>query len=84
MAAAGQTSSNANDPGSIDTSQQTTTTTTTTHTDGGDYQVVADSTPLPNTGGERLANIHVLRIRDGLIVESRDYHNHAAIAEMMG
>ena len=36
------------------------------------------------TGGERLANIQVLRIRDGLIVESRDYHNHAAIAEMMG
>jgi LPXTG-motif cell wall-anchored protein len=54
MAAAGQTSSNANEPGSIDTSQQTTTTTTTTHTDGGDYQVVADSTPLPNTGGEPL------------------------------
>jgi ketosteroid isomerase-like protein len=35
------------------------------------------------TGGALLANIQVLRIRDGLIVESRDYHNHAAIAEMM-
>jgi ketosteroid isomerase-like protein len=35
-------------------------------------------------GGEVLANIQVLRIRDGLIVETRDYHNHAAIAEMMG
>jgi LPXTG-motif cell wall-anchored protein len=54
MAAAGQTSSNANEPGSIDTSQRTTTTTTTTHTDGGEYQVVADATPLPNTGGEPL------------------------------
>ena len=36
------------------------------------------------TAGARLANIQVLRVRDGLIVESRDYHNHAAIAEMMG
>ena len=36
------------------------------------------------SGGQVLANIQVLRIRDGLIVETRDYHNHAAIAEMMG
>jgi uncharacterized protein len=35
------------------------------------------------TGGTRLANIQVLRVRAGLIVESRDYHDHAAIAEMM-
>jgi ketosteroid isomerase-like protein len=35
------------------------------------------------TGGTRLANIQVLRVRDGLIVESRDYHNHAAIAEWL-
>ncbi|GAA4586433.1 ketosteroid isomerase-like protein [Actinoplanes octamycinicus] len=28
----------------------------------------------------RMANVQVLRIRDGLIVESRDYHDHAAIA----
>ncbi|BCJ40332.1 hypothetical protein GCM10010168_31910 [Actinoplanes ianthinogenes] len=30
--------------------------------------------------GFRMANIQVLRIRDGLIVESRDYHDHGAIA----
>jgi ketosteroid isomerase-like protein len=36
------------------------------------------------TGGELLANIQVLRIRDGLIVQTRDYHNHAAIAQMLG
>ncbi|WIM93769.1 nuclear transport factor 2 family protein [Actinoplanes oblitus] len=29
--------------------------------------------------GFRVANIQVLRIRDGLIVESRDYHDHGAI-----
>ena len=34
--------------------------------------------------GERtLPNIQVLRVRDGLIVETHDYHHHAAIAEMM-
>lgn len=31
----------------------------------------------------RVANIQVLRVRDGLIVESRDYHNHAALAEVL-
>ena len=35
------------------------------------------------TRGTRLANIQVLRVRDGLIVESRDYHHHAAITEAM-
>jgi len=55
MADAGGQSTNANDPGSIDTSQQTTTTTTTTATNsGGDYQIVDDTAPLPNTGGEPL------------------------------
>jgi ketosteroid isomerase-like protein len=28
----------------------------------------------------RGANVQVLRVRDGLIAESRDYHDHAAIA----
>ena len=28
-------------------------------------------------------NIMVLRVRDGLIVSSRDYHNHALLAEFM-
>jgi uncharacterized protein len=36
------------------------------------------------TGGIRVANIQVLRVRDGLIVESRDYHNHAAMADVIG
>ena len=58
----GQSSSNANEPGSIDTSQPmpgaTTTTTVTTQTQNGysDYQTAGDeySEPLPNTGGEPL------------------------------
>ena len=32
----------------------------------------------------RVANIQVLRIRDGLIVESRDYHDHLALAHALG
>jgi ketosteroid isomerase-like protein len=36
---------------------------------------------VATTGAEfTVANIQVLRIRDGLIVASRDYHDHAAIA----
>lgn len=35
-------------------------------------------------GSGRVANIQVLRVRDGLIVESRDYHDHAGLAEMLG
>jgi ketosteroid isomerase-like protein len=34
--------------------------------------------------GIRVANVQVLRVRDGLIVESRDYHNHAAMADVIG
>jgi ketosteroid isomerase-like protein len=32
----------------------------------------------------RVANVQVLRIRDGLIVESRDYHDHLALAHALG
>jgi ketosteroid isomerase-like protein len=32
----------------------------------------------------RVANIQVLRIRDGLIVESRDYHDYLAFAHALG
>jgi uncharacterized protein len=32
----------------------------------------------------QVSNIQVSRIRDGLIVSSRDYHNHAALADAMG
>jgi uncharacterized protein len=31
----------------------------------------------------RVSNIQVLRVRDGLIVETRDYHNHAALAQVL-
>jgi ketosteroid isomerase-like protein len=34
--------------------------------------------------GFRMSNVQVLRVRDGLIVESRDYHDHAAIAQALG
>jgi ketosteroid isomerase-like protein len=32
----------------------------------------------------RVANVQVLRIRGGLIVESRDYHDHLALAHALG
>ena len=32
----------------------------------------------------RVANVIVARIRDGKIVASRDYHNHAAIGDALG
>jgi ketosteroid isomerase-like protein len=40
---------------------------------------------LATTGREfQLANIQVTRVRDGLIVSSRDYHNHAVLTEVLG
>jgi ketosteroid isomerase-like protein len=40
---------------------------------------------LTTTGHEfGFANVQVLRVRDGLIVASRDYHDHLALAEAMG
>jgi ketosteroid isomerase-like protein len=33
--------------------------------------------------GVQLPNIQVLRVRDGLIAETRDYHHHAALAALM-
>jgi ketosteroid isomerase-like protein len=32
----------------------------------------------------RVANIQVLRVRDGRIVSSRDYHDHLALAAAVG
>lgn len=39
-----------------------------------------------NQTGKRIttANILVLRVRNGLVVSSRDYHNHARLAEFTG
>jgi ketosteroid isomerase-like protein len=37
----------------------------------------------PSGRSFRVSNIQVLRVRDGLIVETRDYHNHAALAEVL-
>jgi uncharacterized protein len=41
-----------------------------------DYTARATTTGRP----VRISNVQVLRVRDGLIVSSRDYHDHAAIA----
>jgi ketosteroid isomerase-like protein len=32
----------------------------------------------------RAANVIIARIRDGKIIASRDYHNHAALADVLG
>jgi uncharacterized protein len=34
-------------------------------------------------GGRQLQNIQVMRVRDGLIVETRDYHDHRQLAEIL-
>ncbi|GIM93417.1 nuclear transport factor 2 family protein [Paractinoplanes toevensis] len=34
-------------------------------------------------GGRLLQNIQVLRVRDGLIVATRDYHDHRQLAEIL-
>ncbi|GAA2637888.1 nuclear transport factor 2 family protein [Paractinoplanes durhamensis] len=34
-------------------------------------------------GGRLLSNIQVLRVRDGLIVATRDYHDHRQLAEIL-
>ncbi|MFF2348230.1 nuclear transport factor 2 family protein [Kitasatospora sp. NPDC058115] len=33
---------------------------------------------------ETVANLQVLRVRDGLIVHSRDFHDHLALARLLG
>jgi ketosteroid isomerase-like protein len=44
------------------------------------YEGRATSTGRPL----RVANIQVVRVRDGKIVASRDYHDHLAIAHAVG
>lgn len=45
-----------------------------------DYDGHAQTTGKPF----RTANIQVLRVREGKIVESRDYHNHAVLGAALG
>ncbi|GAA0901137.1 MULTISPECIES: nuclear transport factor 2 family protein [Streptomyces violaceusniger group] len=41
-------------------------------------------TRVPGTDKQlTTANVIVMRVRDGQIVESRDYHNHAALAQII-
>ncbi|NEW69924.1 nuclear transport factor 2 family protein [Streptomyces rhizosphaericus] len=41
-------------------------------------------TRVPGTDEQlTTANVIVMRVRDGQIVESRDYHNHAALAQII-
>ena len=44
-----------------------------------DYEVTARGTGRTAT----LANVQLLRVRDGLIVHSRDFHDHRAFAELL-
>ncbi|MBL1111967.1 nuclear transport factor 2 family protein [Streptomyces sp. 110] len=44
-----------------------------------DYETRVPGTDKPLT----TANVIVMRVRDGRIVESRDYHNHAALARII-
>ena len=43
-----------------------------------DYEVTATTTGRTAT----VANVQLLRVRDGLIVHSRDFHDHRALAEL--
>ena len=45
-----------------------------------DYDVTATTTGRTAT----VANVQLLRVRDGLIVHSRDFHDHRALAELAG
>jgi ketosteroid isomerase-like protein len=43
-----------------------------------DYEVTAKATGRTAT----VANVQLLRVRDGLIVHSKDFHDHRALAEL--
>lgn len=45
-----------------------------------DYELLATKTGQTAA----VANIQLFRVRDGLIVESHDYHDHAAIGRLLG
>lgn len=47
-----------------------------------DPEVVVGEWDYTVNGRGPLANVTIMRVRDGLIVASRDYHNHAAIGSL--
>ncbi|HEY4453117.1 MAG TPA: nuclear transport factor 2 family protein [Pseudonocardiaceae bacterium] len=47
-----------------------------------DPEVVVGEWDYTVNGRGSLANVIIMRVRDGLIVASRDYHNHAAIGSL--
>jgi ketosteroid isomerase-like protein len=47
-----------------------------------DPEVVVAEWDYTVNGAGKLANVQIMRVRDGLIVETRDYHNHAAIGSL--
>lgn len=49
-----------------------------------DPEVVVAEWDYAVNGHGPLANVIIMRVRDGLIVASRDYHNHAAIGSLAG
>ena len=48
-----------------------------------DPEVVVAEWDYTLDGRGSLANVIIMRVRDGLIVASRDYHNHAAIGSLV-
>jgi ketosteroid isomerase-like protein len=47
-----------------------------------DPEVVVAEWDYAVNGRGALSNVIIMRVRDGLIVASRDYHNHAAIGSL--
>jgi ketosteroid isomerase-like protein len=47
-----------------------------------DPEVVVAEWDFVVNGGPTLSNVQIMRVRDGLIVATRDYHNHAAMASL--
>lgn len=47
-----------------------------------DPEVVVAEWDYVVNDGPTMANVQIMRVREGLIVETRDYHNHAALASL--
>jgi ketosteroid isomerase-like protein len=48
-----------------------------------DPEVVVAEWDYTVNGAGPLANVQIMRVRDGLIVATRDYHNHAALGSLV-